>query len=115
MGRLTEAETEMRTIIPQVLNFNEPHAVIAVAEDYGAILAGLGDSRKAVELLAAADATRARLGIARPPSQERELAEPIAKARLGLTEADWAAASAVASTTPVETVLADVYASRAAT
>jgi predicted ATPase/class 3 adenylate cyclase len=113
MGRLTEAEEEMRAIIPQVLNFNEPYSVIGVTEDYGAILADLGDSRRALEMFGAADAMRARLGIPRLPSQDSEMAGPIAKTRRELTETDWKDAWQAGGSTPIEEALMDAYASRA--
>ena len=112
MGRVREAEQEMRGIIPQVLNFNEPYAVIGVSEDYGAILADLGDSRKAVEMFGAADATRARLGIRRTPSQDLEIAGPIARTHRNLTATEWQNAWQAGCDTPIEEVLMEAYASR---
>lgn len=107
MGRVREAEQEMRGIIPQVVSFNEPYSVIGVAEDYGAILAELGDSRRALEMLGAADAMRGRLGIPQSPGQEEELAGPIAKTRRDLPVTEWDDAWETGRSTPIEKVLMD--------
>ena len=60
----------------------------ALAEDYAAILAEVGDHRSAVRLLGAADTMRQRLGSPRHKVQAAEIAGPIAKTRDGLPEQD---------------------------
>jgi hypothetical protein len=87
--------------------------VIGVAEDYGAILADLGDSRRALKIFGAADAMRARLGIPQSSSQEEEIAGPIAKTHRNLTATEWDDAWQAGCNTPVEKVLTEAYASRA--
>jgi len=114
MGRIGDAEEMMRSIIPQIVDLKEPNAMITVAEDHGAILAELHESRMAARLFGAAEAQREKLGIPRHRSQEDALAAPIAKARRELTDAEWDDAWQAGHATPIEKVLMDAS-SRAAT
>jgi predicted ATPase/class 3 adenylate cyclase len=114
MGRHNDAQQVMLEIVPQILEFNEVNVLPELAEDYAAILSELGDARLAVQLLAAAEATRERLGEPRGSSQEAEITGSIAKARRELTETEWDAAWQAGWGTPIEKVLMDACTSRAA-
>ncbi|MBA3233581.1 MAG: hypothetical protein H0T17_06510 [Propionibacteriales bacterium] len=81
--------------------------LIRLAEDYAA--AELGDHLVAVRLLAAADATRERLATPRPPSQQAEIAKPIAKTRAGLTAQEWDDAYRAGCSMTVEDTLTQAH------
>ena len=108
MGRVEEARRRMRSLIHPFLEFDEPRMLIALAEDYSAVLAELGDYHHAVRLLGAADAMRERLGTPRMPSQQAEIAEPIANSRAAWSTRDWNDAYQVGRQKTVEDALIDV-------
>ncbi len=110
LGRMAEAEPLMRSLIPEVLRLKEPGEAVVLAEDYGAVLALLGDHQQAVRLLGAADAMRDRLGTPRVQWQADELAEPFAKARAGLTTQEWDDAFEAGRNTSVEDALSEAHA-----
>lgn len=89
MGQYRDAATQMLEQVPRILRLNEPWMLVVFAEDYAATLAQLGADRQAVQLLGAVDAMRHRLGMARPPSQQTYLAEPMEKARKALRADEW--------------------------
>jgi len=92
MGRVGDAYQQMRNLVPRGLEVAGPGALTALAEDYAAILAEVGDHASAVRLLGAADCMRERLGSPRHPMQAAEIAGPMAKAREALDEQAWEAA-----------------------
>ena len=87
MGRIDDAHQQMRNLVPRGLEVAGPGALTALAEDYAAILAEVGDHRSAVRLLGAADTMRQRLGSPRHQVQAAEIAGPIAKTRDGTARA----------------------------
>ena len=89
LGRLEEAQRQMRDLIPEALRGADRDHYITVAEDYGAVLAELGEHEPAARLLGSADATRERNGDPRTPAQAAEIAGPFAKAREALSPQDW--------------------------
>jgi predicted ATPase/class 3 adenylate cyclase len=89
LGRLAEANDVMRAILLDALTVSAPGSLTFVAEDYGAILAELGDARAAALLLGAADAQHARTGPLRPDDQEAEIADAFAAARASVSAAEW--------------------------
>jgi hypothetical protein len=82
----------MRKLVPRGIEIAGPAALTAVAEDYSAILAEVGDHASAARLLGTADSMRERLGYPRHFMQAAEIAGPIARAREALSEEAWAAA-----------------------
>jgi predicted ATPase/class 3 adenylate cyclase len=86
MGRIDDAHRQMRNLVPRGLEVAGPGALTALAEDYAAILAEVGDYPSAARLLGAADSMRLRLGSPRHPVQAAEIAGPLTKAREGLPE-----------------------------
>ena len=109
-GQVEEARRHMRDSIPQVLRINEPDLLVVLAEDYAAVLADLGDHLTAVRLLGAADAMRERLATPRPPAHQAEIAGPISKTRVALSDEEWEAAHKQGRDTTVETALLDAHA-----
>lgn len=89
MGRLQDADDQMRDVIPQALTMSEPAELAVLAEDYAGVVAELGHHGLAVRLLGAADAMRERLSTPRPDWQEAEIAEAIAKSRAALDPLEW--------------------------
>jgi hypothetical protein len=83
--------------------------LMILAEDFGAILAELGDYESAVRLLGAADAMRERSSHPRAPAQQVEIEEPFAKARAALDAQAWEREYERGRTTTVEDALRDVY------
>lgn len=89
---------------------NDAALLMAVTEDYAAVLAELGAHQHAVRLLGAADATHERLAAPRDPTQEAEIAEPIAKAHTALTPEEWQDAYRTGRNTTVEDALIQAHA-----
>ena len=79
-----EAERQMRAQIPAFLRLASPELLVVLAEDYGAVLAEIGEGEAAVRLLGSADAMRERNGTPRNPIQDAEIAGPYAAARAAL-------------------------------
>ena len=83
IGRLDEAHQQMRSLVPRSLEIAGPAALAALAEDYAAILAEVGDHASAVRLLGAADTLRERVGYPRHHLQAAEIAGSIDLTRDG--------------------------------
>jgi predicted ATPase/class 3 adenylate cyclase len=89
MGRLDEALTQWRELIPHLLRLASPSHLIAVAEDYAALLADVGAHPSVPRLIGAADATRTRRGEPRPPAQQREIRQALANAQAAMPTQTW--------------------------
>jgi hypothetical protein len=113
MGRVEQAEHQMRPLIPAFLAESDPNLMFD-AEDYAAVLAELGDNERAVLLLGAADAIRERRGTPRDHRQEAEIPDAIAKARDGLSRADLNGAHQAGREVSVEDALIEVHRARSA-
>jgi hypothetical protein len=113
MGRVIDAQQQMRSLVPRSLEVAGPGALTALAEDYAAILAELGDHSSAVRLLGAADAMRERLGSPRHHVQAAEIADPIAKTRDGLSEPTWNQAYQAGRASTIEAALREASAAGA--
>ena len=100
---------QMHNLIPQALQLNTSTGLTALAEDYAAILAELGDHKLAVRLLGAADARRERLETPREAWQQTEIAEPIAKARAALSTQEWNDAYQTGRNTTIEDALTQAH------
>jgi tetratricopeptide (TPR) repeat protein len=109
LGRLDEAYAIMRPLLPTVLTMNVTGNLMASAEDYAALLAEIGDSRRAAMLLGAADARHEEVGQSRLAQQDVEIAEPMAKARAALGTAQWEEAYALGRATPIRDALQQAY------
>ncbi len=105
MGRVDDARQQMRGLVPRGLEVAGPGALTALAEDYAAILAEVGEHRSAVRLLGAADTMRERLGSPRHQVQATEIAGPVSKTRAGLPEQEWSAAYRAGRASTVEAAL----------
>jgi hypothetical protein len=79
----------MRENVAVQLRFPAPDDLMTLAEDFGAVLADLGEYKQAARLLGSADAMRERHSRPRPPAQEVEIEEPFTKARARLSEGTW--------------------------
>jgi tetratricopeptide (TPR) repeat protein len=110
MGRIDEALQQMRNLLPRGLEVAGPGALTALAEDYAAILAEVGDYPSAVRLLGAADTMRQRLGSPRHQMQAAEIAGPIAKTRDGLPEQTWSQAYQAGRESTIEAALREASA-----
>jgi predicted ATPase/class 3 adenylate cyclase len=109
-GQVAEAAQDLAILIPDLLEFNNVTLTMALAEDYAASLAELGDYHHAVQLFGAADAMRQRQGAPRDPLQQAELDEPIGKTRAALTDEEWEVAYQAGRGTTVEDALTEVHA-----
>jgi tetratricopeptide (TPR) repeat protein len=105
LGRPDEAERTMHALVEGMLELNDPNHLIVFAEDYGAVLAELGQHAQALRMLGAAEAMRERLSVARLPYQEAEIAVPFARARGALPAQDADEALRAGRATAVEDVL----------
>jgi hypothetical protein len=84
--RAEEARAEMEDLIPDVLRLADASALLVLTEDYGAVLAELGENQTAAMLLGAADMARERKGAPREPPQQAQIEPPYAAARSALAE-----------------------------
>jgi tetratricopeptide (TPR) repeat protein len=112
MGRLDEAHDLMRDLVPQLLRYDVPASLTAVAEDFAAILAERGDHVLAVRLLGAADARRERLGTPRYALQQAEIAAPMAQSEKAMSPEEWHQAYQAGRIATVETALGEAAAHR---
>ncbi len=110
IGRVEEADQEMRRIIARALTMSEPAELAVLGEDYGAVLAELGDHARAIRLLGAADAMREQLSIPRAGWQAEEIAGAIEKSRGALTTEQWDDAYERGRLTAIEVALAEALA-----
>jgi tetratricopeptide (TPR) repeat protein len=110
MGRVDDAQQQMRDQIPQHLRVADRLMLVVVAEDYGAVLAELGNHPGAARLLGAADAMRQRIGNPRAATQENEIREAFAKARAALDADTWENHYQAGHNTTVEDALNEAHA-----
>ncbi|MEO5711763.1 MAG: adenylate/guanylate cyclase domain-containing protein [Nocardioidaceae bacterium] len=110
MGRLGDALAQMRNLVPRGLDVAGPGALTALAEDYAAILAEVGEHLTAVRLLGAADTMRLRLGSPRHHVQAAEIAGPIAETRAGLSAQAWDQAYQAGRALTIESALREAHA-----
>ncbi len=89
VGRVDEARDEMLGLIPAALRHPSTWNLITMAEDFGAILADLGQHHDAVRLLGAVDALRERSGYPRSRLQEGEIHDAYAASEAFLSPRDW--------------------------
>jgi predicted ATPase/class 3 adenylate cyclase len=109
LGRVDEAYAMMRPLVPASLAINVTSNVMSTAEDFGAILAELGDSTRAAFLLGAADARHEEVGQGRLPQQDLEIAEAFDKARATVSAAEWDEAYGRGYRTPIREAVQQVY------
>ena len=110
IGRVEEADREMRGIIARALTMSEPAELAVLAEDYAAVTAELGHHERAVRLLGAADAMRAQLSLPRAGWQDDEIGTAIEKSRNTLMGEQWDAAYERGRGTAIEAALAEALA-----
>jgi predicted ATPase/class 3 adenylate cyclase len=87
IGRADDARRQMQELIPDVLRLADASALLVLTEDYGAVLAVLGEYRTAAMLLGAADTARERTGAPREPPQQAQIEAPYTLARSSLAAA----------------------------
>jgi predicted ATPase len=88
-GRAAEARDQMLELIPEALRRPSTWNLITIAEDFGAILADLGQHREAVRLLGAVDVLRERSGYPRTPLQDSEIHDAYAACEVRLSPQAW--------------------------
>jgi tetratricopeptide (TPR) repeat protein len=110
-GNPDEAHERILRSLPEHLRINEPVMLVAIAEEYAAVLADLGDHLAAARLLGAADAMRERLGTPRLPIAQADFAEQVAKTHAALTDHEWEDAYQAGRNTTVEDALTSAHAS----
>jgi predicted ATPase len=102
MGRVAEAEEEMRRVIRQAMELDEPSLFLPVALDYAVVLARLGQEQSAVRLLGAVEVAHERIGSQPDPLQEVDRLSLIETTRAALDEAEWGAIHAEGRTRAIE-------------
>ncbi len=110
IGRLSQAEEQMRRHLPVFLRLAPPEYVVDAAETYASLLAATGNHEHAAQLLGAADATRERIGVPRFPRNEAELQEDLATARAALPKDRWDSEYQLGRNMTVEDALTEAYA-----
>jgi predicted ATPase len=89
LGRVGEAHARIRALGRFVADHFQGIYLISLAEDYGAILADLGDHPAAARLFGAAEAARDELAYPRDRLQETEVAPAVARSRAALPASVW--------------------------
>jgi predicted ATPase/class 3 adenylate cyclase len=84
IGRAEDARLQMKELIPEVLRLADASALLVLTEDYGAVMAELGNYETAAMLLGAADTAREGRGAPREPPQQAQIESPYAFARSAL-------------------------------
>ena len=107
LGRVEEADDQMRALIPRALRDSEPAELAYFAEDYAAVCAELGRHELALRLLGAAEAWRAELGTPRPSWQDAEIAPAIEKSGAALSAEEWKRAYQQGRGTAIDVALAE--------
>jgi len=110
MGQPAEAQDEMRRVIQQALELDEPSLFLPVALDYGVVLAELGRHRAALRLVGATDAAHERIGSQPDPMQQGDRTGLIDKTTSALTPEEWDDAYQAGRSTPLEDALAGAIA-----
>jgi hypothetical protein len=105
LGRNREAYEMMRPLIPTALAMSVTGNLMSCAEDFGALLAELGEIELAAMLLGAADARHDEVGQRRLPQQDLEIADAFERARAASRAADWDEAYRQGRATPIREAL----------
>jgi predicted ATPase/class 3 adenylate cyclase len=108
MGRLEEAAEQMRRVIVQALDLDEPSILLPLALDFSIVLGRSGLEEYAVLLLGATDASYDRLGIAIDPMQRADRDVLIESTKGVLSIDDWETAYQAGLRTPLEDALTAV-------
>ncbi len=114
MGQPQEAYRRMSEQIPDLLRLARPDMLIILAEDYAAVLIDLGDHKRAVRLLGAAEAMRERHGTPRERSQATDIEKRFANARAALAPGVWDHEYQLGHALTVEDALTEAYAASTA-
>ena len=96
-----------------MLRLAAPDLLIALAEDYAALLAETADHERATRLFGSADAMRERLGVLRESIQQVEIEEPLAKTRAALPPSAWDHEYQLGHSMTIEAALTEAYAANA--
>jgi tetratricopeptide (TPR) repeat protein len=88
LGRHDEAYDVFASLLPEILEQDQPDNVLTGAEDFACVLFDMGRERDEAVLLGAAEREREALGVPRVPMQEEEVAATAAAAAQRVGE-DW--------------------------
>jgi predicted ATPase/class 3 adenylate cyclase len=113
MGRPEEAHRKMSEQIPQLLRLAGPEGLMTTGEDYGAVLADLGEYQHAIRLLGAVDAMRERNGTPRDLNQQTWIGQSFATARAAMPDKSWDQQYQAGRTMTVEQALTEANAATA--
>jgi tetratricopeptide (TPR) repeat protein len=105
MGRVDEAAEQMRRVIEEGLDLDEPSMLLPQALDFAVVLQRLGDHEYAVLLLGATDAGYDRLGVPPNPQQREDRTMLIALTKAALSDDDWETTYEAGQRTPIEDAL----------
>jgi tetratricopeptide (TPR) repeat protein len=89
MGRIEEAEEQMRQVICSALDLDEEAMLVPLALDYGVVLAELGRHQEAVRLLGVSDAAYEQTGSAPDPIQRDDRTRLVDKTQAVLSIREW--------------------------
>jgi predicted ATPase/class 3 adenylate cyclase len=109
LGRYSEAYDIMRPVLPTAIAMNVTGNLMSCAEDFGALLAEIGETRLAAMLLGAADARHEQVGQQRLPQQDLEIAGAFEKGRAASSLAEWDEAYRQGRATPIREALVQAY------
>ncbi len=89
LGRVEQAEEQLRGLIPETVQLRYAVDVITLAEDYAAVLADLGEPAPVVRLLGAADWARDHFRVPRSRGEVAEIEPTVARVRSALSATEW--------------------------
>jgi tetratricopeptide (TPR) repeat protein len=105
MNRVDEAADQMRRVIDQALDLDEPSMLLPQALDFAVVLERLGENEYAVLLLGATDAGYDSLGVPPYPVQREDRSMLMARTRSVMPEEEWDTAYEAGLRTPIEDAL----------
>lgn len=108
MGRVEDAADQMRMVIDEALDLDEPAVLLPQALDFSVVLGRLGLEEYAVLLLGATDAGYDRLGMSIEPLQRTDRELLIESTKEVLSAEEWETAYAAGRRTPLEDALTAV-------
>jgi len=109
LGRVQDAHQLMRSLVPQHLKLDLGPFLVAIAEDYAAVLVEVGLGHQAVHLIGAADAKREREDHHRDQTQQTEVADTLARARAALSTQEWDTSYEAGRGTAIRDALTEAY------
>jgi tetratricopeptide (TPR) repeat protein len=89
LGRYADAHMQIRALLPQFIELAEPRFLLGIAEQYAAVLGGIGALEQVPLVVSAAEQLRDRIGEGREAAWEVTFGKAFAQARAVLPDDVW--------------------------